>query len=262
MGALLWLVILAAQLEALKPVENGSVSGTTLSLPELNFSVDAPSPEWRWLQTETQTKKPAHQLFVCQNETTGGRMGVMVFKGYWKPFDAQAAERFMAGSTEPFVKRGWRVDDVRHESATLQLPDAHHYRYRLTAPDGTLLYGYRYSLTAGRLYAFEALSVSAEEPTEFLELVRSFRVLHAPPEDPAQAFGMLLMVAYFVLLGICRIGAGVVNRITGRSRWDGWKIGSIVIVALTVMWGVYCCSWIPDDMPAFQQGETFGAMVL
>lgn len=253
-------VTLTPQMGRPQPLPEGAVSGTTLSVSELNFSVDAPGTEWEWLETETENK--SQRRFVCQNAATGGRLEMMVFAGNWEPFDEQGVKDFVAGSSKSWRDEGWRVDEVIHEQAALQSPHAHRYQYRLTSSDGATLYWFGYSVTAGRLYAFHALSDEAGEPPVLTQMVQSFRLLGPAPGDPAERFGQTLMFVHFLFLGMCGLTAWIVNRISGRPRWNGWRFGMIGIVVLSAVWAVYFLTRLPDDLTPFRQGEVFGLMVL
>jgi hypothetical protein len=251
--------VLLLPIQGLETVDGGVVSGNKLTVVALNFSVEAPSAEWEW--KEWKKENGAARQFVCENRETGAYVSMMAFSGRWDSFDEEALVQFKAGIAKPWKERGFSIDEVTHETASIHLPDAFRYRYRVAAPDGSTVYGFRYSVTAGRLYVFEAVSATNQEPAELGRLVASLRILVPPSKDPAQHFGMLLTFVYLVLLFALRLVAWLAHWVTGRD-WNGWNWGCYAIVALTLIWAVYFWSQMPDDGDAGRQGEAFGAMVL
>lgn len=149
------------------------VKGRTLSVPDLNFSIDAPEG-WRWLMQEQVG--PFH-MYIAQDRTVDIRHSLTVITAPEVLHLGQdEAERFLKQFMTQRSSRGWTI--VRSSCTPSRNQPAPSYACSVDAklPDGDGIYGF-FDLTARdtRMYVMSVFTADDSEPPLFTHFVESLR---------------------------------------------------------------------------------------
>jgi uncharacterized protein YfaQ (DUF2300 family) len=152
------------------------VSGTTLSVADLNFRLDGPKG-WRWLKA--QNPKGPVDIYVAQNPATDVRYSVLVVATPEPVAMGQdTAKRFLQGLLAQRESVGWQVDASSCAIATAVASGAYRCRVRATMPDKTAIVGAFYLVARERhMYVLSLFDREEQEPALFTEFVKSLRFL-------------------------------------------------------------------------------------
>lgn len=255
LSLLLMLLPISAEALIFKPAPESFVEGCVLSIPDLNFYVEAPNSEWDWLVasgTQGEGKNKLH-LFSCS--LYGLReISFTVSDPYWVRPTLESTSRIMNGVIAEFEKEGFVTTVSEPKPSNIPLPGS--YRFQIVGENnlGARRYIYGYYATRGRAYAFMQRSVEDSEPAEFTNFVNSFKLVGKPPRvqlDGVVATHRNLAIAIIILVG--SVG-WVINKASGRVVFNQWNVALVMLLfagfGLTVFW-----------TPKFPDPESVGAFI-
>jgi hypothetical protein len=215
------LVALAAAPAAAQAVDPGfeavpaaNITEQTLTVPEENFSLRAPGPQWEWLRDKT-AKNATGQSYLCRNLRTGERFLVTV-----TPPGVRAekyAEDWLARIKAAQEAQGRELVGPRSEPSEVPAPGALRLSTMITAPR-TTIYFTGYALGAERVYAFQHYSDAPKESAVFNAFARSFALVNPVAGAGRSPFGgVRTVLAVLAGLALLLLASWVVGR-TGKGR--------------------------------------------
>jgi hypothetical protein len=184
-----------------EPVPAANFSEGTLSVPEENFSIRAPGPQWDWLR-DTPAKDAIGRRYVCRNLRTGERFLLTVGRS---SDGGKPAESLLAAIKGTQEAQGRELVRERSDPSDVPAPGSFRLSTMITGP-GTTIYFTGYVLEADRVYTLQHFSDAPRESPVFQAFARSFALLN-PAAAPAQSlFGGTITAlagpAFFVILVI------------------------------------------------------------
>jgi hypothetical protein len=216
-GALLLLSVARAvtQVDAgFEPVPAANISEWTLSVPEENFSMRAPGPEWEWLRDKAANDS-AGRSYLCRNLRTGERFQLTVTPPGMRA--AKYAEDWLARIKTTQEAQGRELVGPRSEPSDVPAPGSLRLATMITAPR-TTIYFTGYVTGADRVYAFQHYSDASKESPVFNAFARSFALLN-PAAPPSGGF----LGRYGVVVGVA--GGLVLLLLVSRMLGRGGKTG-------------------------------------
>src|SRR5262245_9102270 len=185
----------------------------TLTVPEENFSLRAPGPQWEWLR-DKPAKNATGRTYLCRNLRTGERFLVVVTD------PGVRADKY----TEDWLGRiksaqealGRELVDPRSDPSDVPAPGAHRLSTMITAP-GTTIYFPGYVLGADRVYAFQRYSDSPKESPVFTAFARSFALVNPVADTGKGLFrGVRTVLAILAGLALLLLASWIFGR-TGKG---------------------------------------------
>jgi hypothetical protein len=227
--------------------------------PDLGFSVQVPHADW-------ECTSGSNYGFKCQprhGDPTFATYSVFVSDPV-KDLTQDNMKDFIRGSAAGARDRGWIVGDVTVAPSTVPLTGALRFSYtampRSEGP-ACLFVGYIGQDQRRRQTTFMHLARGDAEPPEFESFVRSYRWtghVPRPLEGVGTVNGIFTMVITIVIGGM----GGIINLAMRRVVINQWKIVlallGVGVIGLSVFW----IPRIPDGLSPFEQGETFGDVVM
>ena len=172
-------------------VPAANISEQVLTVPEENFSLRSPGPQWEWLRDKAATDA-AGRSYLCRNLRTGERFLVTV-----TPPGVRAdkyAKDWLARITAAQEAQGRELVDPRSAPSEVPAPGALRLSTMIMAPR-TTIYFTGYVLGADRVYAFQHYSDAPKESPVFNAFARSFALVNPAPGAGKSPFGGLWVVA-------------------------------------------------------------------
>jgi len=197
-----------------EPVPAANISERTLLVPEENFSMRTPGPEWEWLRDKAPSDSGGRS-YLCRNLRTGERFQLTV-----TPPGARAAkyaEDWLARIRTTQEAQGRELVGPRSEPSDVPAPGSLRLSTMITAPR-TTIYFTGYVLGADRVYAFQHYSDVSKESAAFNAFARSFALV-----SPAAPEGRSLLARYGVVVAVV-VGLVLLlllSRILGRGGKPG-----------------------------------------
>jgi hypothetical protein len=218
-----------------EPVPQENLRDATLTVPEENFSVAAPGPQWQWLQVP-QPPGSVGKTYVCQDSETGAVFLLSVTEA--GPGTTEGLMKgILSGLRKSQEARGRRFEEALYQPAGIPSPGSFRVTAKVILPEGTLhLIGYVFA--AHRVYMFQLWSEEPEEPEAFTSLVESFRLL-APAPPPPKASGELgsgFAVCLYVSILVVFLGLGaLINAMARKPVISGGLVALILILIVAVL---------------------------
>jgi hypothetical protein len=219
-GALVALSVARASAQGVdagfEAVPAANITEQTLTVPEENFSLRAPGPQWEWLRDKAATNATGRS-YLCRNLRTGERFLVTV-----TPPGVRAqkyAEDWLARIRAAQEGQRRELVDPRSEPSDVPAPGALRLSTMITAP-GTTIYFTGYVLGADRVYAFQHYSDAPKESPVFRAFAQSFALVNPAAGSGSGPFGGLRTVlAVLGVLALLLLASWVFGRVgKGRSR--------------------------------------------
>jgi hypothetical protein len=160
-----------------------------LSVPELNFSVTAPSKDARWTFSDlavlaAQVPGPAAPATAFMTSDSSGTVSVVVivYERSTGPLERISPEKRMkdliAGASVGSPP-GWSMSEIKVADSKIPLVGSARFTSRMDAPNsGKPVYQYGYIVPGRRTYYFLSYSTDQSEPTFFTDTVLSFRLIN------------------------------------------------------------------------------------
>ncbi len=192
-----------------EPVPAANLSEGTLSVPEENFTMHAPGPQWEWLR-DSPREDTADRKYLCRNLRTGERFLLTVVRrtdGNAEKYAADWLDRIKA-SQEP---QGRELVGPRSDPS--DVPAAGSYRLStMITGRGATIYFMGYVLGAGQIYAFQHYSDTATESPAFSAFARSFALRDPAASAAWSLFGRVGVAAVATALAVLLLGAWIFGR--------------------------------------------------
>ena len=205
----------SAQVDAgFEPVPAANISEETLRVPEENFSVRAPGPQWDWLR-DNPAKGSSGRSYLCRNLRTGERFLLTVTPPGTR--GGAYAEDWLARIRTAQEAQGRELVGARSEPSDVPAPGSLRLSTMITAP-GTTIYFTGYVLGADRVYAFQHYSDTPRESPVFNAFARSFALLTPAAAAGRSLFGLGAVLAVAGALAVVLIALWVLGRVRkGRA---------------------------------------------
>jgi hypothetical protein len=215
-GAALVAAAALAQVDrGFEPVPAALLSERTLRVPEENFSMRAPGPEFEWLRSAPAEDTGARS-YLCRNLRTGERLLLTV----GAPSSESASkygEEWLARIKATQEAQGRELVGPRSDPSDAPAAGAYRLSTMITGP-GATIYFTGYVLGAGRIYALQHYSDSPGESPSFGAFARSFKLLDPAATPSLRLFGGVRVVLGILLaLALLLIAARALGRV-GRGR--------------------------------------------
>jgi hypothetical protein len=191
-----------------EPVPAANISEETLRVPEENFSVRAPGPQWDWLR-DNPAKASSGRSYLCRNLRTGERF-LLTVTPPGTHGDAYA-EDWLARIRTAQEAQSRELVGTRSEASDVPAPGSLRLSTMITAP-GTTIYFTGYVLGADRVYAFQHYSDAARESPVFTAFARSFALLTPSAAAGRSPFGGLAVLAAAGALAVVLIAIWAFGR--------------------------------------------------
>lgn len=251
--------IVRSQERATEPVPSGMLRDGELVVESHDFAVGTPAGDWQWYLARGQGQAPLKETYICVESASGAEFQVLPM-GVQAHLDTKFVKGFTEGVTESLTAGGLQVVSMDVTDSGVPLPGSRRSRWHALRPDGTSIYGYGYLTQAGTVYVLLHVTPDAEEPPEFVQFVKTFRTLRAPP--PRVVPGSPMAVVYLLLVGIPCTVAWQVNRIRGRTVLNGGTIAAVlVILLLIILFAIGGYIAVSTDQPPEKIGEYMGRRV-
>jgi len=241
-----------------EPVPEQLLSGTTLTSPELNFSMQAPGEGWQWIQQAVPPtvsgqrvagQRPQATSYSVYQSDSRTIFGVLAFSPAPRLTDATMRE-LMNGFKASRLRGGGREMASSYEKSAVPLPGSYRWRQTITGGNagGAATVQYvGYALSAGKMYVIQYASTDAAQSQAFETCARSFRLLKKPAANAGAGLaGPGLGVVYFLLVLFLLAAGWIANRIAGRPAWNAAKLAAVVVLVLVV---IRIFSAAPFDAP-------------
>lgn len=164
--------------DSLAVVPPALIKEQTLSVPGLNFEIDAPKGS-RWLMQEPIGP---FQVYIAQNTATDIRYSLtIVTSPDTMKLDQEEAEKFLDAFMKQARSRGWEFGRSGCTPSRTRPGSSSTYACTVaaTAPEAASIYGYFHiSANGTRMYVAHALTVDDREPVSFTQFARSLRFLN------------------------------------------------------------------------------------
>jgi hypothetical protein len=260
----MWLLIAAltsptvASSQDLQPADPELVEGPKLQARRWNFSIEAPTPQWRWFTAS----RPRHHAFVCLSPDGDIELRIGAFEGFSEKISRESATQFAAGAVSSLEKAGWQETKlVEMDGASIPMPGS--FRFVIKGRrEGAPLRVYAYLASRGRTFTFQHITPEDTEPAVFQRFVSSFVFEGTPPADPLEALGHLHLMgtgALTLLLGSC---GWAINKSAGRMVINMWKVTVVVLLLSGIALSVYWLPRLPSQTTPYRSGQFFGRVVM
>ncbi len=218
-----------------RPVNPSMVKGAVLTSKELNFTIEAPSPEWTWYTLDIAGGDVESVNFFCQSPDGSEQYLLHVMKGNFGKVDAG---EILDGVEKGAGKYGGKLTGRSAEPSAIPREGSHRLTWQIAMPNGATVYTVGYAF-ADR-YSYNVMRHSAEEgePEQFAAFAKSLRTLESGAEKMKEElmsqFGML-GIGLLIWIGLlCAIGLAV-NSVCKRPVFNAGTISAVMIVMVLVL---------------------------
>lgn len=177
------------------------INGTTLNVLWAGATLQAPSGYWKWsrLQGLNAAKLDGFSCVNGMNESEQVMM-FLVTRQAVKPLDASEMDELVRGIRKSMPGDRWVMARPRYEPSDIPWAGSYRFRYELTSAGPTAyLYGYA-ARRATRGYLTQCITLSTQEPAEFVQLSRSLFVREAKKNPRSRVLVALVLV--FAAIGV------------------------------------------------------------
>ena len=153
------------------------VQGKTLKVLALNFSVEAPGSDWKWLK-ESHESERLH-TFICYQSGENEAYVVTVSEES-KPviLDENFVKKLVTTYDKDKATKGWTMAGQDYSESSIPLSGTYRIKINWTKPNKNLCI-IAYAIGVGkRLYLLQSESFVSEESKSFKNLVSSYRTLN------------------------------------------------------------------------------------
>lgn len=166
-----------------KPVPATWLHDGRLVIPELNFSINSPTPDAKCSYTGDLPKADGKgsTAFVVELGDRS-KFVVNVFENSSK-MESTSGDQFFIGMKKTFPK-DWEMKDSRFEVSDVPLKDSRKFEVAIGLPNGSTYHAYGYIVSGNRSYQTITFSPSPTEPVPFTQFVQSFTLLKASANAP------------------------------------------------------------------------------
>ncbi|MCM3876771.1 MAG: hypothetical protein NEA02_10165 [Thermoanaerobaculia bacterium] len=192
-----------------KEIEDFLITGTTLEVRWAGATVRAPGAMWLWSRLEG-VKAAKLEAFQCVNRMNERDMflAFLVTRQPVKPLNAGEMDDFIREVRKSMPDDRWVIARPQYERSDIPWPGSYRFRYELTSADATAyLYGYVGRKTRG--YLTECVTLSPQEPAEFVQFSRSVFVR----EEKRNPSGPILKALVIAVAAI-----GIIQWLRSRDR--------------------------------------------
>jgi hypothetical protein len=269
MGALALEAVAEDAAPTLVDVAPAHLDGRRLVLKDLNASVEAPGPEWRWVTWATPRATGAIKVhsYVCLRTDDAFRIVFSITESGAVQTEKQAKEFAEGACTSAYSKKmGFTL--TRFESAKIPVPGKS-WRYELhgsSTTDGSPVTWVGYVTGTDLTYSFAYTTGSSEwskGEEEYKQCVGSFLFLTPPkisPQPSLEALGIVAIAGWGAgFVGIMALGtcAGLAGIRSTASRTAG-ILGCILIVLSFVLPALLVPALLPAGQDPKEAGRKFG----
>jgi hypothetical protein len=209
-GVVAALVLVAASAHAEDDeVADFLIKGTTLDVRWAGATIQAPGVMWKWSRLEGANTSKL-DAFGCVNGMNEREMALvfLVTRQPVRPLNAGEMDDLVREIRKSMPKDRWVIARPQYEPSDIPWPGSYRFRYELTSAGATAyLYGYAGRKTRG--YLTECVTLSPQEPAEFVQFTRSLFV-REPKGSPRSRILMGLVLAVAAI--------GVVQWLRSRDR--------------------------------------------
>ena len=166
-----------------KPVPATWLRDGRLVIPELNFSINSPTPDAKWSYTGDLPKadKKGSTAFVVELGDSS-KFVVNIFENSSR-MESTSGDQFFIGMKNTFPK-DWEMKDSRFEVSDVPLKDSRRFKVTIGLPNGSTYYAYGYIVSGNRSYQTITFSPSPTEPVPFTQFAQSFTLLNSSARAP------------------------------------------------------------------------------
>lgn len=165
------------------PVPANWLNDGQLVVPELNFSINSPTPYAKWSYTGDLPKADGKGSITFVVALGDGSKFVVSVRENSSKMTSTSGDQFFIGMKKGLAK-DWEMKDGRYEVSDVPLKDSRKFKVTIVQPNGYTYTSYGYIVSGNTSYQMVTASLSQTEPAPFTKFVQSFTLLKPTANAP------------------------------------------------------------------------------
>lgn len=151
-------------------------------VPDLNFSIASPNPEWHWSYKTLSTAEDKSTAFIAEVAPDTKYVVMVMDRGG----SSESTKKFAEGMQKSLPK-GWQITDVQSEPTSVPIAGSSKLRVTIHLPDDSTVYVHTYVASGKKTYLLLCYSPDRMVPPQLLSsLDRSLLSPRRPTPKPIQ----------------------------------------------------------------------------
>ena len=175
------------------------IKGATLELRGARATIQAPSSYWKWSRLEIQPGSPFDGYRCSSLINDHDAYLLLVSREPVPPLDESRLDDLVSEIRKNEVPENFVIAAPRQEPSTLPWPGSYRIQYALSSSLGSA-YIYAYAAHRGRAFITLCMTLSSEEPADFIKFNRSLDVRVEKPLVRREI--LMALVAIVAVIGV------------------------------------------------------------